>query len=102
MGNIKLGRLLLLDLYQHKLMIVALLCCVGSALAVVEFTHMNRQLTITQDELFQQRDALEVEWRNLLVEQRALSEHSRVEDIAQKKLMMVRPNGAQDVLVELP
>lgn len=102
MSSIKLNQLILKDIANHKMVILLLILCIGSALAVVEFTHMNRQLTISQDKLFQQRDALEMEWRNLLVEQRALSEHSRVEEIAQKQLQMVRPTGEQDIVVDQP
>ena len=43
-----------------------------------------------------------MEWRNLLVEQRALSEHSRVEEIATMQLQMVRPTGQQDKVVDEP
>ncbi len=102
MSSIKLNRLIIQDIANHKLVLVMLVLCMGSALAVVEFTHLNRQLTINQDKLFQQRDALEMEWRNLLVEQRALSEHSRVEELAQQQLQMVRPTGQQDIVVEEP
>lgn len=102
MSSIKLNRLILQDIFDHKLVLVMLALCMGSALAVVEFTHLNRQLTINQDKLFQQRDALEMEWRNLLVEQRALSEHSRVEELAQQQLQMVRPMGQQDIVVNEP
>lgn len=102
MSSIKLNQLILKDIANYKLVILLLILCIGSALAVVEFTHMNRQLTISQDKLLQQRDALEMEWRNLLVEQRALSEHSRVEEIAQKQLQMVRPTGEQDIVVDQP
>ena len=100
MSAIKLNRLILADIWRHTLVIGLILACLGSALAVVEFTHMNRQLTITEDKLLQQRDSLEMEWRNLLVEQRALAEHSRVEDIAANQLDMVRPYGAQEVVVQ--
>ncbi|WP_337841363.1 cell division protein FtsL [Rheinheimera sp.] len=100
MSAIKLNRLILVDIWRHKLVITLILACLGSALAVVEFTHMNRQLTMTEDKLLQQRDSLEMEWRNLLVEQRALAEHSRVEDIAANQLNMVRPYGAQEVVVQ--
>ena len=102
MSSIKLNQLILKDIANHKLVILLLILCIGSALAVVEFTHMNRQLTISQDKLLQQRDALEMEWRNLLVEQRALSEHSRVEELAQQQLQMVRPLGQQDIVVDEP
>lgn len=102
MSSIKLNKLIVQDIANHKLVLVMLVLCMGSALAVVEFTHLNRQLTINQDKLFQQRDALEMEWRNLLVEQRALSEHSRVEELAQQQLQMVRPLGQQDIVVDEP
>lgn len=102
MSSIKLNRLIIQDIASHKLVLLMLVLCMGSALAVVEFSHLNRQLTINQDKLFQQRDALEMEWRNLLVEQRALSEHSRVEELAQQQLQMVRPTGQQDIVVEEP
>ena len=102
MSSIKLNRLILQDIFDHKLVLIMLVLAIGSALAVVEFTHLNRQLTINQDKLFQQRDALDMEWRNLLVEQRALSEHSRVEELAKKQLLMVRPLGQQDIVVDEP
>jgi len=99
MAVIKLNRLILADIWSHKLVILLICAALGSALAVVEFTHMNRQLTMQEDKLLQQRDQLEMEWRNLLLEQRALAEHSRVEDIAANQLNMVRPYGPQEVVV---
>ncbi len=102
MSQIRLSRLILNDLAGHKVVIFLLVCCVLSALAVIEMTHQTRQLSISQDKLFQERDALEMEWRNLLVEQRALSEHSRVEEIATMQLQMVRPTGQQDIVVDEP
>lgn len=100
MTAIKLNRLIVADLWRHKLALGLLFACVVSALAVVEFTHMNRQLTMAEDRLLQKRDALEMEWRNLLLEQRALAEHSRVEEKAAGQLDMVRPYGPQDVVVQ--
>ncbi len=102
MSQIRLSRLILNDLSGHKIVVFLLICCVLSALAVIEVTHQTRQLSISQDKVFQERDALEMEWRNLLVEQRALSEHSRVEEIATMQLQMVRPTGQQDIVVDEP
>ncbi len=102
MSQIRLSRLILTDLGGHKIILFLLICCVLSALAVIEVTHQTRQLSITQDKVFKERDALEMEWRNLLVEQRALSEHSRVEEIATMQLQMVRPTGQQDIVVDEP
>jgi cell division protein FtsL len=64
--------------------------------------HLNRQLTIQQDLNYQQRDQLDTEWRNLLLEQRALAEHSRVEEIARRQLNMQRPSGDRDIRVQQP
>ncbi len=102
MSQIRLSQLILRDLASYKLVVFLLICAVLSALAVIEMTHQTRQLSIAQDKLFQERDALEMEWRNLLVEQRALSEHSRVEQIATTQLQMVRPLGQQDIVVDEP
>ena len=102
MSQIRLSRLILNDLGGHKIVVFLLICCVLSALAVIEVTHQTRQLSISQDKVFQARDALAMEWRNLLVEQRALSEHSRVEEIATMQLQMVRPTGQQDIVVDEP
>lgn len=102
MSNISLHRLISEDWRRQKWQALLIAGCLISALVVVHFAHLNRQLTIAQDKLYQQRDQLDIEWRNLLLEQRALSEHSRVEDIARSRLQMVRPAGEQDVLVQLP
>ncbi|WP_215396815.1 cell division protein FtsL [Rheinheimera oceanensis] len=102
MSNISLHRLIGQDWRAQKWLALLLLACIASALTVVHFAHLNRQLTIAQDGLYQQRDQLDIEWRNLLLEQRALSEHSRVEDIARNKLQMLRPAGERDVAVTQP
>jgi len=102
MSGIRLSQIIVQDIARHKWVAVLLVAAIGSALAVVELTHQNRQLTIAQDKLLQQRDAFEVEWRNLLIEQRALSEHSRVEEMAQQQLQMTRPIGPQDIVVDEP
>ena len=52
---------------------------VFSALAVIYSAFLYRQAFNAQQQLFQQRDALEVEWGQLLLEQSALAAHSRIE-----------------------
>ena len=102
MTNIKLHWLIIRDWHQQIWLVLLLLACIISALVVVHFAHLNRQLTIAQDDLYQQRDQLDIDWRNLVLEQRALSEHSRVEDIARNRLQMVRPAGEQNIAVTVP
>ncbi|MDP5136042.1 cell division protein FtsL [Rheinheimera baltica] len=102
MSSISLHRLIAQDWRQHGWVVLLLFACVVSALIVVHFAHLNRQLTIAQDTLYQQRDQLDIEWRNLVLEQRALAEHSRVEDIARNRLQMLRPSGERDIAVTVP
>ena len=49
----------------------------------------------------QQKDDLDVEWRNLVLEQRALTEHNRIENEVEKQLDMYRPTADQEVVVRL-
>lgn len=102
MSQIRLSNQIIQQWRQRKLVLLLLVCCVLSALAVVQMAHLNRQLTIQQDLNYQQRDQLDTEWRNLLLEQRALAEHSRVEEIARRQLNMQRPSGDRDIRVQQP
>ncbi|GAA0293326.1 cell division protein FtsL [Psychrosphaera haliotis] len=98
----QLARYILSDLSKHKLTVGLLLLNVVAALAVVHWAQLNRQMVIQQDVLLQQRDDIDLRWRHLLLEQRALAEHSRVENIARERLEMDRPTSEQEVVVTLP
>lgn len=93
---------ILRDLSKYKLTVGLLLLNVTAALAVTHWAQLNRQLVIQQDVLLQQRDDIDLRWRHLLLEQRALAEHSRVEKIARERLDMERPTAEQEVVVTLP
>lgn len=62
---------------------------IASAIGVVYSKHISRDLTNQWQQAQVARDKLEVEWRNLRLEQSAMAEHSRVEEIARDKLRMV-------------
>jgi len=74
---------------------------VVSAFAVVFFTHVNRQTTSELELLLTQRDELDIEWRNLLLEQNSLAEHSTIESKAVKLLKMKRPNAKSEIIIRL-
>ena len=98
----QLARSILKDLSKYKLTLALLLLNVASAVAVVHWAQLNRQLVIQQDVLLQQRDDADLHWRHLLLEQRALAEHSRVEQIARERLNMDKPSTDDEVVVTLP
>ena len=70
-----------------------------SALAVVWSRHETRTLFVEMQSLHADRDALEIEWGQLKLEQSAWSTHGRVEQTARGSLRMVipRPNEVRIV-----
>lgn len=90
------------DIQRHAITYLLLLLVMGSAFSVVYFTHMNRQTTSHLDQLLTDRDNLDIEWRNLLLEQNSLAEHSEIESKASKLLDMKRPDRKNEVIIRLP
>lgn len=70
-----------------------------SAIGVIWTKHQARNLFIELQSLTAQRDALDIEWGQLKLEQSAWSTHGRVEQTARVNLQMVipRPNEVQIV-----
>lgn len=98
----QLAKLIFKDFSKYKLTLGLLLLNVIFAIAVVHWAQLNRQMVIQQDVLLQQRDDIDLRWRHLLLEQRSLAEHSRVESIARNRLGMNRPTTDEEVVVTLP
>jgi cell division protein FtsL len=48
-----------------------------------------------------EEDYLENEWRNLLLEEETLAEHSKVRDVAENQLNMTRPDANNEEHVEI-
>ncbi|NOU51840.1 cell division protein FtsL [Pseudoalteromonas sp. JBTF-M23] len=88
-------------LFANKFTAFLLLLIFITALAVVQVTHLTRQQLIAQDELLQQRDELDLEWRYLLVEEEFYSQHARIEEIAKTQLNMKRPTSKDEQVVVL-
>ena len=100
--RVNLGREILLDLGRHKFQIILALAIVATAMTTIVITHETRLLTITENELMDERDKLDIEWRHLLLEQNALAEHSRVSDVAKSKLQMARPSPLKEKIINQP
>jgi len=88
------------DILRHgKLPMLLLISVLGSAMAVVTISHKTRLLTAQREQLVLERDALDIEWRNLILEENALGDHSRVERIANDKLHMQHVDPSQEIIV---
>ena len=80
------------------LMVLIVVC--GSALGVVYAAHESRHLLNALQTLEEQRNDLQVEWGQLLLEQSSLISQGRVEDIAIKELGMKIPAMENMVVVK--
>lgn len=89
--RINLAREIFTDLLRHKIQLLLGVAVLVTAFAVILVTNMTRGETSRYNELMAERDALEIEWRHLLLEQSSLAEHTRVSALAMDKLQMARP-----------
>ena len=82
--------------------LMPLLWCLllGSAIAVVWSKHQGRSLFIQLQGLHAERDALDIEWGQLKLEQSAWATHGRVEQAARADLQMVIPRPEEVRLVK--
>ena len=81
--------------------LLLLILILASAMGVVFATHNVRQEITEKDHTLVERERLDSEWRNLMLEETALAEHSRVQDLAKKELEMKRPDGDKEVVITL-
>lgn len=84
---------------MSKSLAMLVLAVVLSAFAVIQLRYSNRQTFAELQSLTQQRDTLNTEWGQLLLEQGVWSEHRRVEETAHVRLGMAQPSNEQVVIV---
>ena len=99
--NFNLVGIVLTDLTRHPVRVLLFLAVLLSAAAVILSAHHNRQMAIALEQHMQQKDQLDVEWRNLVIEQSALTEHNRIETLVKKQLDMHRPAPDEEVVVRI-
>lgn len=78
--------------------VLALLVFV-SAIGNVYVKHMRRTLVVELNQLESHRDAIQVEWGQLQLEQSTWATHDRIIDLARNRLGMVMPARNNFVLV---
>lgn len=101
-GKFSLSQEIWLDVKRHSFTYGLIVLVTISAFTVIFLTHLNRQTTIELEQLYSQRDDLDIEWRNLLLEQNSLAEHSEIEQQAEQQLIMKRPKPNEEIIIKLP
>lgn len=76
------------DKSLHLAIIVMALAVLGSAFFVSYSSHLTRKSFVELSELQQQRDDMQVEWRQLLLEHSTWAAYGRVEQVARGELQM--------------
>ncbi|CAJ0991241.1 cell division protein FtsL [Pantoea sp. Nvir] len=85
------------DLLRYgKIPVILLIVVLVSAVIVVTITHETRLLTAQYERLILECDALDIEWRNLILEENALGNHSWVEHFATEKLQLQPVDPSQE------
>ena len=76
------------------------LVCVVSALTLVYTKHEARTLFIELEALSDERDALNIEWGQLQIEQSTWATHARIERAAESELRLARPLTREVYVIE--
>ncbi|MEO1202235.1 MAG: cell division protein FtsL [Pseudomonadota bacterium] len=82
------------------LLLVFAFVCTVSAMALVYTKHESRRLFIELEALTQERDELDIEWGQLQIEQSTWARHARIENLAQQRLGLERPDAVKIYVVE--
>lgn len=99
--NFNLVTLIFSELARHPIRVLLFLMVMISAGAVIISAHHNRQKSISLEQLMQEQDQLDIEWRHLILEQGALTDHNRIELAVRTQLDMRRPSPEEEVVVRL-
>lgn len=84
---------------RHGLVLLLAVGVMISALGVVYTKHRSRQLFVELEALKTQRDDLNIEWGQLMLEQATWATPTRVELIARQRLGMTVPPSDKIVIV---
>lgn len=85
-----------------KFIFVLVLFVLVNALGVVYVRHQNRVEFVALQTLMAERDRLNIEWSQLLLEQATQARHDRIDHNAQTKLNMIRPSAERVITLHVP
>jgi len=85
---------------QALLLILLLVALLATSIGVVYAKYNSRRLFVELEQLRAERDAIDVQWGRLQLEQSTQATNGRVERIARRKLNMHIPTAAEVVVIE--
>lgn len=84
---------------MRTLTIALVFVLVVSSIALVRLRHANRQQFVELQQLYKQRDDLNIGWGQLQIEKRTYAKHDRIERYAVSSLNMHVPQPNELVIV---
>lgn len=81
------------------LLVVCALAVIASGVAVVYAKYSSRKYFVELQELRAQKDALDIEWGRLRLEQGTRATDWRIEKIARERLDMHMPSGDEVIVI---
>ena len=84
---------------RHTATLILAVALLASAVATVYAQHYRRALFVELQKLERERDAMQVEWGQLKLEQSTWATHDRIERLALEKLELGIPPAADVVLI---
>ena len=82
------------------LVVVFAVVCALSAMALIYTKHESRKLFVELESLTLERDALNIEWGQLQIEQSTWATHGRIEQVASDELSLVRPQSNEIYVIK--
>ncbi len=93
-------RIIAYDIFRHGAVpLILLIVIIISAISIVTVSHQTRLLTAQKDLMTEEKESLDIEWRNLILEENSLGNHSRVERLSVEKLQMIHVDPTQEHIV---
>ena len=81
------------------LLLVCALAVIASGVGVVYAKYSSRKYFVELQNLRGERDAMDIEWGRLQLEQGALATHWRIESIARERLEMRMPSDTEVIVI---
>lgn len=100
MKKYSLIRIIAYDIFQHGAgPLILLIVIIVSAFSIITISHQTRLLTAQKDSITEEKESLNIEWRNLILEENSLGNNSRVERFSVEKLQMIHVDPTQEHIV---
>ncbi|MFP3014379.1 MAG: cell division protein FtsL [Arsenophonus sp.] len=93
-------RIITYDIFHRgTIPLILLIVIIISAILIITVSHQTRLLTSQKDLMTKEKEYLDVEWRNLILEESLLGNYIRIKQVSVENLQMINLDPAQEYIV---